>query len=426
MTISLLGGVADVSPVAIRISHSPLHAALYGQERSIPLAQPQLLRLPTAVVPGVVQVGEHVVEFPPNHAEAAEAFVAAVQAALRGESPAVMGLDFCGIDVETANDDWGSICQVGVAVVKDGRVVDTHSWLCQPPIPGFAEINTQIHGIVEADVATAPTFAEVLTEVVEVVGQNVVVAHNAQFDMTAFLRACTAAGVHAPKWRFACSLAASRAAKLGISSHRLNVVAQHVGAHLEKHHDACSDARACAEILVALAQRAHVHGDIRSVFAALGFDLGTLEQARVYPVLSQPPSVVLSHAPAAKAKEAPAKKTAARSAKWSKAAAPEVIPETNPDADPTHPLFGHIAVLTGDFEPFDKGLLWQKMADAGATVAKNVTKKTTLLVMGPWDSVTSKQKRAEELITQGQSIQMWESTKLFEVLGLDVDLQPPF
>jgi len=66
------------------------------------------------------------------------------------------------------------------------------------------------------------------------------------------------------------------------------------------------------------------------------------------------------------------------------------------------------------------------MAEAGATIGKNVTKKTTMLVMGPWDSVTSKQKRAEQLIEEGQEIEMWQSTRLIDVLGLEVEEEPPF
>ena len=45
-------------------------------------------------------------------------------------------------------------------------------------------------------------------------------------------------------------------------------------------------------------------------------------------------------------------------------------------------MFGQNVTLTGDFEPFDKGLLWSKIAERGGKVGKNVTKKTTILVVG--------------------------------------------
>ncbi|WP_255372648.1 hypothetical protein [Corynebacterium sp. CNJ-954] len=57
------------------------------------------------------------------------------------------------------------------------------------------------------------------------------------------------------------------------------------------------------------------------------------------------------------------------------------------------------------------------IAEAGATVGKNVTKKTTLLVIGEWGSVTSKEKRARELKDKGQDITLWSFDELLSALG---------
>ena len=121
----------------------------------------------------------------------------------------------------------------------------------------------------------------------------------------------------------------------------------------------------------------------------MGFSLGDLNTERIYPVLSNPPAVAIAggQGRAGSAATPVPAGPAPKSARWAKAATPTTVPDTNPDADPNHPLFGHVITLTGDFEPYDKGELWEKMAAVGATVAKNVTKKTTMLVMGPWDSV---------------------------------------
>lgn len=198
------------------------------------------------------------------------------------------------------------------------------------------------------------------------------------------------------------------------------MVATHLGVDLRQHHDAAADAEASAGIIIALAMRSHSRGTLEEVFQQFGFSMGNLNSERVYPVLSALPS---QHGTTAKTNTTRAAK---RPARWAKAATPDTIPEPNPEADPDHPLYGHNITLTGDFEPFEKGLLWEKMAAAGATIGKNVTKKTTMLVMGPWDSVTSKQKRAEQLIDQGQKIEMWQSTRLIDVLGLEVEEEPPF
>ncbi|APT89178.1 hypothetical protein CFRA_07805 [Corynebacterium frankenforstense DSM 45800] len=111
-------------------------------------------------------------------------------------------------------------------------------------------------------------------------------------------------------------------------------------------------------------------------------------------------------------------------APWAAVATPDTIPEPNPDADPEGVLFGENVTLTGDFEPFDKGQLWAGLAHHGAKIGKNVTKKTTILVVGSWASTTSKEKRARELQEKGQEIQIWPAADLLAALGLDEE--PPF
>ncbi|WP_455006001.1 BRCT domain-containing protein, partial [Corynebacterium propinquum] len=111
-------------------------------------------------------------------------------------------------------------------------------------------------------------------------------------------------------------------------------------------------------------------------------------------------------------------------APWQAVATPDTVPEANDDADSDHPLFGQHVTLTGEFEPFDKGRLWSDIAERGGQVGKNVTKKTTVLVVGEWAKKTSKEKRAEELNEKGQDIAIWPASKLLHVLGLDE--QPPF
>ncbi|WP_448853686.1 BRCT domain-containing protein [Corynebacterium frankenforstense] len=111
-------------------------------------------------------------------------------------------------------------------------------------------------------------------------------------------------------------------------------------------------------------------------------------------------------------------------APWAAVATPDTIPEPNPDADPEGVLYGENVTLTGDFEPFDKGQLWAGLAHHGAKIGKNVTKKTTILVVGSWASTTSKEKRARELQEKGQEIQIWPAADLLAALGLDEE--PPF
>lgn len=316
-------------------------------------------------------------------------------------------IDFIAFDVETANEDSGSIIQLGLAVVRAGEVAETYSWLCRPPkgLEQFDDFNISIHGIRPSDVAGAPSFAERLEEFEEVVGKHEVVAHNAKFDFTALQRAARADGLTAPEIDFACTYQWARAARVQTTNMKLNTLAAAAGHDLKAHHDAAADAVACAEVALWL-----MRGDAAHQFEAttspsaysadLGLDMGHIGGRRLRQVGPK------------------------RVSRWDAAKTPDTIPEANTDADPNNLLFEQNVTLTGDFAPYDKGQLWASIAELGGTVGKNVTKKTTILVAGPWDSVTSKEKKAREYMEKGQAIEIWTNTQLYDVLGLETT--PPF
>jgi len=166
-------------------------------------------------------------------------------------------LDFTAIDFETANSSSASACAVGLARVREGRVVATAGWLIQPP-PGhdrFFELNIGIHGIRPDDVATAPTWVDQLDALTAFVGDDVLVAHNAGFDMRVLRSACEATDAPCPPYRYICSLQASRKT-YDLDSYRLPSVAAAAGFLDFAHHDATADALACAHIMIDTALRA--------------------------------------------------------------------------------------------------------------------------------------------------------------------------
>ena len=85
-------------------------------------------------------------------------------------------MDFMAIDFETANADLSSVCQVGLVAFKNGEVVDTFSTLVDPQ-DHFDGINISIHGIDEAAVKGAPTFAQVFPEIVQRTTRAIVASH---------------------------------------------------------------------------------------------------------------------------------------------------------------------------------------------------------------------------------------------------------
>lgn len=167
-----------------------------------------------------------------------------------------MPLDFTAIDFETANSSNASACAVGLVRVRDGEIVDQTGWLIRPPAghDQFFELNTRIHGIREEDVAFAPTWPEQLRSLVSFAGDDILVAHNAGFDMAVLKRASEASGVDCPAYRYACSLQVARKV-YSLDSYRLPFVAAEAGFAEFAHHNATADALACAHVMIDAARR---------------------------------------------------------------------------------------------------------------------------------------------------------------------------
>ncbi|HHW27009.1 MAG TPA: hypothetical protein GXX23_06675 [Firmicutes bacterium] len=97
-----------------------------------------------------------------------------------------MSIDFVVLDFETANEKRASVCAVGLVLFRDGRVVEELTWLVSPPehLAYFNPYNVQIHGITAEMVAGKPGFNEIWPEIRGIMSDQIVVAHNASFDMT--------------------------------------------------------------------------------------------------------------------------------------------------------------------------------------------------------------------------------------------------
>ena len=167
-----------------------------------------------------------------------------------------MALDFTAIDFETANGSSASACSVGLVKVRDGRVVDRTGWLIRPPAghDHFVEWNVRIHGIMAADIVDAPLWSEQLPDLLAFADGDLMVAHNAGFDMGVIKGACAASFIETPAIGYVCSLQVARKV-YELDSYRLPSVAMAAGFEDFRHHDAVADAEACAAIMVHAAER---------------------------------------------------------------------------------------------------------------------------------------------------------------------------
>jgi DNA polymerase-3 subunit epsilon len=171
------------------------------------------------------------------------------------------------IDTETTgiHSATDRLVEVGIVLGQRGEIVDRRSWLIHPgrPIPKEA---SAIHGISDADVAGARSFAEVADEILAVLARAIPAAYNAAFDRGFLLAELDRAGVRPidppPAVRrevdWIDPLTFARELYKQESSRALGDMAARLGVPLENAHRATDDAEAALRVLYALARDARV------------------------------------------------------------------------------------------------------------------------------------------------------------------------
>ena len=287
---------------------------------------------------------------------------------------------FNTIDIETANADRASICQIGIIHVRDGDIAEQWKTLVNPE-DWFDPWNVEIHGIDEDDVKGSPTLPDVHPELRSRMNGAVLVSHTA-FDRVACERAMTRYKLDQLEVTWLDSARIARRAwpeRYGRAGYGLKSIAMDLGVSFQ-HHDAREDARAAAEIVLraCAARETDIAGWLRRVDR---------------PIF-------------------PSSRSAAASAKR----------EGNAEGT----LYGETVVFTGAL-----GIPRREAADiaatAGCDVANSVTKRITMLVVGTQDksrlngyAKSSKHRKAESLVETGADIQILSESDFHELMRVAV------
>lgn len=328
-----------------------------------------------------------------------------------------MGLDFTAIDFETANGFRGSPCAVGLTKVRGGQILDEASWLMRPP-PNhdhFDYHNVRIHGIRADDVAGHPRFGELFPEIGAFIGDDILAAHNAAFDLGVIRSGLEVSGLPGPAYDYVCTVMLSRRC-YSLVSNSLPFAAEEAGVPLVKHHDAAEDARACAGILIDIARRNQANS-IAELYLSLGLVMP--RQQAFDPVtdgLSKSSLAALAAAGGGTA--APLRPFQAG---WPEEGA---NPLPNLDAEPGHPLYGQTVVFTGELS-IGRPEAKRRSADVGARPESRVTGRTTVLVVGDGfvasdlrsGRLTGKARRVLELHDRGQPIEVLSEGEFLQMVG---------
>lgn len=298
---------------------------------------------------------------------------------------------FVAIDFETANRARSSACSLGIVRVEDGRIVDRDYFLIRPDPSVFEAQNVRIHGITKRDVARAPVFAEVWPQLEPLLQGQLVVAHNAGFDLSVLQQCLDRAGLAYPTLEHACTVQMARLVWRGRPSYRLQALATSIG-HRFRHHHALADAEACARIALRAAEEAGT-ASLRALLAAHGRSPTSLHDGCEHPPLDPIP----------------------QPAGWqyrSRGARQGELKPRVSSFDPAHPFFEKRVVFTGELEGLERIDAMQLVVDRGGSYGNAVNKKTDVLVVadsegGPANTSPSRKLRAaRELIEQGQAVQI--------------------
>ena len=298
-----------------------------------------------------------------------------------------MGLNFTSIDFETANSYRSSVCSVAMVKVRDSEIVDSYSRLVQPFQGVDSFTNTWVHGIGPDEVLGAPMWLDVLPEVLDFVGTDVLVAHNASFDSSVLVRSTEAFGYSVNGLEFVCTLRLARS-MLALGSYSLPFVVDELALPAFSHHDASADAHAAARVAVALAQRAEVD-DVWSLAALVSARAGT----------SGTSGAAITTA-----------------ADWQ-----SVATEGSLEAESV--------CFTGTLRTMQRATAHRLVESLGGAAQDSVTKATTILVSGDLDprvfapgaTMTGKLTKAFAAAAKGRPIQVMTEAEFLELVDITPD-----
>ncbi|MBW4657333.1 MAG: 3'-5' exonuclease [Drouetiella hepatica Uher 2000/2452] len=159
--------------------------------------------------------------------------------------------NFLALDFETANRSANSACAIGLVRVENDQIVEQSHFLIRPPQRWFEFTN--IHGICWEDVAEQPDFGELWSVLAQhLSGVDFIAAHNAPFDRRVLYACCETYGISKPAQEFLCTVQLARRV-WQIHPTKLPNVCARLNISLD-HHQALSDASACAQIVIAARQ----------------------------------------------------------------------------------------------------------------------------------------------------------------------------
>ncbi len=178
------------------------------------------------------------------------------------------------IDFETANNRSNSACQLGVVRLEDWRIVEEKEWLIRPQRLYFSPQCVRVHGITARDCLTSPEWDRVWEQLLPLIDGCVIIAHNVGFDAAVLQGTCQLYDIAVPQFDLQCTRLIAKRAWPGQTGYGLAAIAERLSIQFQ-HHNALEDARACAQIAIAAAEKSKAE-NLEALEEKLGLTRGRI------------------------------------------------------------------------------------------------------------------------------------------------------
>ena len=272
-------------------------------------------------------------------------------------------INFTAVDFETATSDK-MICQAGIVVVRDGKIVEKLSKYIQPPGNEYSANTIRVHHITPEDTEPCDTFDKAWCDISKYFMVDTIVAHNAPFDRTALYRNLEYYGISDKGiGDFKCTYEI-----YGLNLHDLCL---EFGINPDGHHDAMFDAECCAKFYINYLTDTKPEDYIdRDSLVDSGF--------------------------------------------FHKQLHGDILKKDLTSANPDNPFYDKRVVITGIFN-MDRQILAEKIKSLGADINVNITKNTDYVLVGV-DPGPRKIQKIENLICEGYDIRVLFQRELMDIL----------
>lgn len=300
----------------------------------------------------------------------------------KGRSMIIFPTDYVVVDLETTglSSQFDEIIEISCLRIRDRIVTDDFSTLVKPKCK-IDDYTSELTGITNEMVANAPPLENILHNVIDFIGEDLIVGHNVSFDVNFLYDTSFSEFDTVISNDYVDTLRISRKLYPELKHHRLKDIVERAGISPEGFHRALNDCYMTYNCFESMRKEICLTYQNTEIFASLFSN-------KTYTKID-------------------ARKLTAKTTEF----------------DTSHPLYGKVCVFTGVLEKMDRKTAMQTVLDIGGLCANSVTKKTNYLILGNYDycstvknGKSTKQMKAEQYKLNGYDIEIIPENVFYDMI----------